>query len=111
MNKEPVLYPRLYPWFVLAASLDVLLTWLILSPAMGGVELNPIAARVLDTGGISAATAFKFATVMIVMYLAEYIGRRDGEMGRVILSVAVLCNVGVVMISSLQIAMFNAGLI
>ncbi len=111
MAKEPVLYPGLYPWFVLAAALDVMLTWIILGPPMGGVEVNPIAARVIDTGGITAATYFKFATVMVVMFLAEFIGRRNDLMGKRVLGLAVLCNVAVVVVSSTQIAMFNAGLI
>ena len=96
---------------VVAAALDILLTWLIVGPTMGGIELNPIAARLLDSGGITAATYFKFATVMVVMFLSEFIGRRNGNMGRMVLRTAVVCNVAVVMISSFQIAMFSGSVI
>lgn len=104
MAHEPVLYPRLYPWYVLLASLDVLLTWIILSPRLGGIEINPIAAQVIQAGGMTGATFFKFATVMFVMWACEFVGRRQADSGRRILWVAVCANCAVVFISLGQLA-------
>ncbi len=104
LTREPVLYPRLYPWFVLLASLDVVLTWLILSPTLGGIELNPIAAHVIRAGGMTAATYFKFATVMVVMWTSECVGRRHPELGRSLLWLALCANLAVVVVSAVQIS-------
>ena len=103
LTHEPVLYPRLYPWFVLLASLDVVLTWIILHPSLGGIELNPIAAHIIRAGGITAATYFKFATVMVVIWTSEYVGRRNPELGRNLLWLALFANCAVVVLSAIQI--------
>lgn len=80
MFGKPVLYPGVYPWFVLVASLDIMLTWIILQ--MGGREANVIAARVIEAAGLPGMTAFKFASVIVVVGICEYIGRRRAETGR-----------------------------
>lgn len=103
MVKQPVLYPRIYPWYVLVASMDVLLTWLILT-GFEGRELNPIAAGVINAGGMPAATFFKFATVMFVMWACEYIGRRRHLVGRRLLYYAVVANCVPITASVAQLA-------
>lgn len=107
MVREPVLYPRLYPWLILMASVDVLLTWHILSPAQGGIELNPIAAHVIGAGGMTAATFFKFGTVMFVMWASEVIGRQSVGTGRRVLWVALACHVVVLSIAAGQLAAYQ----
>lgn len=103
MVREPVLYPGIYPWYVLAASMDVLLTWFILS-SFDGRELNPIAAGIIQSGGLMGASFFKFATVMFVMWACEYIGRRRKGVGRQIAFYAVIANCIPVTASVAQIA-------
>jgi len=103
MVRQPVLYPSIYPWYVILATLDVLLTWLILS-SFDGRELNPIAAGVIHTGGMPAATFFKFATVMFVMWACEFIGRRKVNVGRRLAAYAVLMNCVPVTASVAQLA-------
>ncbi len=103
MSREPVLYPRIYPWYVVVATLDVLLTWLILS-TFNGVELNPIAAEVIHSGGMPAATFYKFATVMFVLWACEYIGRRKLLAGRRLAFYAVALNCIPVTASMAQLA-------
>jgi len=74
MRSEPVLFPGMYPWYVLLAYLDVVLTWTILG--MGGAELNPIAASVIEFGGLSGMACFKCLTMVVVLASCEYkIGR------------------------------------
>ncbi|MBL8746263.1 MAG: hypothetical protein JNK58_07910 [Phycisphaerae bacterium] len=103
MAREPVLYPRIYPWYVVLATLDVLLTWLILT-SFHGIELNPIAAGVIHSGGMPAATFYKFATVMFVLWSCEYIGRRRLLAGRRLAFYAVVANCVPVTASMAQIA-------
>lgn len=103
MIREPVLYPRLYPWFILLATADVLLTWLILAH-YDGVELNPIAARVIGWQGMMGATMLKFAGVMFVMWTCEFIGRQRQGVGRNLLVSAVLLNCVPVTASVAQLA-------
>jgi len=103
MTRRPVLYPRLHPWYLLLATADVLLTWLILS-AFDGVELNPIAARVIHLHDKWGALALKFATVMFVMWVCEFVGQRKRDTGRSLLLAAVLLNCVPVGVSVAQLA-------
>jgi len=108
MVREPVLYPRLYPWLLLLATVDVLLTWLILSPSLGGMELNPIAAHFIDQGGLTGAALLKYSTVAFVMWASEFIGRKRLETGRRVLWMALVCHIGVVALASVQLVLFGA---
>lgn len=103
MAREPVLYPGIYPWLVAVATADLLLTWLILT-AFDGRELNPIAAAVIAAGGISAATFFKYGTLMFVMWTCEFIGRRRLLTGRNLALYAVALNCVPVTASMAQLA-------
>ena len=103
MVGKPVLYPRVYPWLLIAAVLDVFLTWFILC-WLDGVELNPLAARLIDQGGISAATAYKFTLVALLMCICEYVGRHRPPVGRTLLIYAVAANGLVIVFSLLLIA-------
>ncbi|HBS28524.1 MAG TPA: hypothetical protein DEB06_03515, partial [Phycisphaerales bacterium] len=103
MVRRPVLYPRLHPWYIVVATADVLLTWVILS-AFSGIELNPIAARVIDSHGMPGATFLKFATVMFVMWVSEFVGHHRDRAGRRLLWVALILNCVPVTVSVAQIA-------
>jgi hypothetical protein len=107
MVRQPVLYPAIYPWFVALATFDVLLTWLIVV-GFGGVELNPIAAGVISTGGMPAATFYKFATVMFVLWACEFIGRRRLLLGKRLAFYAVALNFVPVSASMAQLAAATA---
>lgn len=91
MVREPVLYPRFYPWFLIMATLDVLLTWLILT-IFHGEELNPIAASLMDHSGLTGAAFLKYGTVAVVMVACEVIGRKRAWVGRHLLIGAVAMN-------------------
>ena len=75
-----VLYPDVYLWYVFLASLDIMLTWLILQ--MGGREENALAKWIIAHGGLVGAVLFKFGTVVFVVLICEYIGRRRAKTGR-----------------------------
>lgn len=95
--REPVRHPEMYLWYILLASLDVLLTWIVLRH--GGFEANAIAAWVIDQAGMPGAAFFKFATVMLVLVTCEVIARRDEPASRFVAGSAVLVNAVPVVIS------------
>ncbi|MEM8874697.1 MAG: DUF5658 family protein [Planctomycetota bacterium] len=75
-----LLFPDRYVWFVLFSTLDVMMTFVILS--IGGAEANPVANWILERFGISGMTIFKFVVISFVILLCEYVGRLNFEAGR-----------------------------
>lgn len=76
----PLLYPRAYLAFIVVSTLDIAFTWIILS--MGGTEVNPVAALVINHWGLNGAIAFKYALTVFVIVLCEAVGRHRGSSGR-----------------------------
>jgi len=72
---------------VVLSTLDVMLTWTIL--AMGGMEVNAVAARVIETFGHMGMTAYKFLIVAFVIALIEIVGRRRLSTGHKLADVCV----------------------
>lgn len=83
-----VLYPDAYAWFVLFASLDVMLTVLIL--LMGGYEMNTVADWVIGAFGLPGLVIYKFALVMVVVLVCEVIGRARRDLGRRVVTAAIV---------------------
>ncbi len=79
-NKAHVRYPDHYTWLVLVASLDILLTYVIIR--VGGLEANPVAIRVLYHWGVPGMVAYKFCFIALAIVIAEEVGRRDDHKGR-----------------------------
>lgn len=84
-------YQNAYVWLVLVASLDVVLTMLVLF-VWRGYEVNPIAAMVIETMGIGWAIGFKYALVVLVIVICESLGRRDDRYGWWLSMLAILLN-------------------
>ncbi len=84
---QPVRYPRLYPWFLLLASLDVAVTWMLLG--LGGREANIIAEQVISGAGLPGAIALKAASVLTVLLICEVVGRHHDRLGRRLAATAV----------------------
>jgi hypothetical protein len=76
-----VLYPNTYVWLVFLASLDIMLTWIVLSPVFGGVEVNWLANLVIRAGGLKATVLYKFGLIVLVIVICEFIGRRRRRTG------------------------------
>jgi hypothetical protein len=72
-----VAYPALYLAFIALSILDLICTTLIL--AMGGAELNGIAARALDLAGLHGLVVLKFASVVTVLLICESLAHRGGR--------------------------------
>lgn len=64
------------------AAMDIMMTYIILSPAFEGVEVNVLADWILRSGGFYAAIVFKLAIVAMVITICEVVGRRHFGKGR-----------------------------
>jgi hypothetical protein len=80
-------YQNAYLWFVLFSSLDIILTWIILS--LDGTEVNPVARLIIDTWSLPGAVAFKFSLVVFVVIVCEVVGRHVERKGRWLSRIAV----------------------
>lgn len=80
-------FQNLYVWIIFISSLDIMLTWKILS--RGGMEVNPVAAAVIDLWGMQGAIAFKFALMMWVIVACEILARLKRNAGRFLAITAV----------------------
>ena len=88
-------YQNAYVWLILFATMDVMLTWKILSK--GGTELNPIARAVFDYWNerwgdpwdLWGAIGFKFCLILFVIVACEVVGRRKDGVGRWLARIAV----------------------
>ncbi len=87
-------YQDAYVWLVLISTLDIILTWLVLT-VWDGYEVNPIASAIIAEMGFTGAIIFKFAIVVLVVVLCEVIGRggaRNDRTGRALSIAAVGIN-------------------
>ncbi len=69
-----VLFPDHYCWYLLVCVLDLVLTNTLLNH-FGGIEVNGLAAGVIESGGFWGLIAFKMATAVLVIWICEHIGR------------------------------------
>jgi hypothetical protein len=106
MLDKPILYPSVYRWVILAASLDVICTWIILM--LGGVELNAIARRVIEAGGLPGMLALKFGVIASVVVICEYIGRRQNHAGRRLAVAALALNAFPAAVGASQLGVHSA---
>lgn len=80
MLARPVRFVRIYPWYLLVAVADILVTWVVLTH--GGRELNTIAAWAWSASGVAGLTALKFATVVVVVLICEGLAELSEPAGR-----------------------------
>ncbi len=78
--RHQVLYPGWEMLLLFLASLDVMLTHTILT--LGGVEANPLAARVFDQAGTLGMSVYKFALIGLFVLIMEYVGTKQLASGR-----------------------------
>lgn len=90
LDVPPMLFQQAYVWALFFSSLDIMLTWLILSRA--GTEANPVARAVIHMWGLPGAIAFKFALVMLVIVICEVVGRQRPATGWSLACMAALIN-------------------
>lgn len=78
--RQAVLHPDLYIWYVLFASMDLMLTWKILK--LDGYEVNPLADWVLQKYDMPGLVLYKYALVIVVVTVIEFVGRAKPSVGR-----------------------------
>lgn len=103
-RNDSVLFPSAYTWLVLAASLDVIMTHLMLS--LGAIEVNIIADRALQAGGLWGLIALKFTIIAGVLWICEYVGRRRLSTARSLVGAGVALNFLPVIFSFAQLVLF-----
>lgn len=102
-----VLYPDLYCWYVLAASLDILVTALVMS-YYGAVEVNGVASAVIERFGFGGLIPLKFATVVLVLLVCEYVGRLRPRTGLRVAQFAVGVSFLPVVAAAAQVGLLHA---
>jgi hypothetical protein len=102
---ESVLFPVGYSWLVLAGSLDVIMTYLMLN--LGAIEVNLIADRAIQAAGLWGLIALKFMALAIVLAICEFIGRRRLSTARSLVGAGVVLNFAPVALSIAQLAYFS----
>jgi hypothetical protein len=102
-----VLYPHLYTWIVFFASMDIIMTWVILH--FGGKEINQIAATVLERWGLAGMIVLKFASVIAVVLISEFVGRRRHGTGRVLVIAAMVISMAPVTVAFALLVRFVFG--
>ncbi|MFN7020131.1 MAG: DUF5658 family protein [Phycisphaerales bacterium] len=83
-----VLFPQHYAWFVLAGSLDIMVTHAILHH-FGGEEVNRIADALIQRFGVVGMVGLKYASTILVVGICEYVGRRNIRLGRRLAVIAI----------------------
>jgi hypothetical protein len=99
---RPATFTAIYPWYILVAAMDVMLTWLILM--LGGRELNGIAVLALDRAGLHGLIGLKFATVLTVIAICEFIAMKSPATARRLAAAAVAISTFPVVVGILEIA-------
>ena len=97
-------YQTGYVWFIFVSSLDIMLTWLILSK--GGSEVNPVAKLVIDNWGLAGAIGFKFALALFVIVACEIVGRKRDRLGRNLILFGIIISASPV-VYSLYLLLYN----
>lgn len=104
-SSRGVLYPNIYAWLVIASSLDVLLTSVILH--IGGGEANPLAARIIHHFDIPGMTIYKFLLVSFFIIVCETVGRLAPRSGRRLAIVSIVITCVPVTVALILISGFN----
>lgn len=89
-RQPPMRYQNTYVWLLLAASLDIMLTGIVLF--LGGSEVNWLADQVLKTYQMPGMVVFKFGLVIFVILMCEFVGRMRDKTGQRLATWAVVIN-------------------
>ncbi len=100
-SSSQVLFPGAYVWCVFFASLDIMVTWIVLH--MGGREANGLAAFLIHRLGLWGIVVFKFVVIMSVIAICEFVGRRKHPVGKRLAEWAVALNVVPVAVGIVQL--------
>ncbi|MBC7834622.1 MAG: hypothetical protein H7Y88_05915 [Phycisphaerales bacterium] len=97
-----VLYPNHYAWYVLVSTLDLVMTNTVIHH-FNAREVNTIADRAIALFGFWGLIGLKFATVVVVVLICEYVGRRRHATGRRVAAWAIAISAIPVIIAAAQV--------
>lgn len=97
-----IAYGRLYFWYILLATLDLVTTVIILN--LGGREANAIANMVLQAAGPAGLLVLKYASVMVVVCICEFVALRKPGLGRFVAVTAIALSAFPVAVGWAQLA-------
>jgi uncharacterized membrane protein len=101
-------YPKLYPWYIIAASMDILTTFIVIE-VYSGWEVNKIAAKIFAKFGWMGMIGLKFATVLLVVLICEAVGSRRPVLGKRVAILAIVLGAAPVMLGAVQIWVWFGG--
>ncbi|MFO0833236.1 MAG: DUF5658 family protein [Phycisphaerales bacterium] len=78
---KQALYPDHYAWYVLASSLDVMVTYFIIW-RLNGREVNSVANHLVQMFGHWGLIMLKFSSIVLVVAICEWVGRQHFIRGR-----------------------------
>ena len=103
LAQRPVLYPNQYVWYVFATSLDIMVTVFVLSH-LGMREANTFAQWSIAQFGTWGLIGLKFITVVLVVAICEFVGRRNHLAGRRLACWSILASLLPVIAALVQVA-------
>lgn len=83
------MYPDHYAWYILASSLDVMVTYFIIW-RLGGREVNAVANHLLEMFGHWGLILLKFSSIIVVVAICEWLGRLNVSRGRMLATAAII---------------------
>lgn len=118
-----MLYPNFYAWYVLVSALDIMVTVKLLvhlsvqhedqrgtgyEAAVVASEVNTLAQWTIDQFGTWGLIGLKFLSVILVVTICEYIGRRRERQGRVLAFAAIFLSLLPIAAALVQVAYLTA---
>ncbi len=97
----PLAHPFIYGLYLVFATLDITLTWIILH--LGGAELNHIADWIIVNYDIYGAVVYKYGLVAFVITICEIVTRAKPQVGRRLAEWSVAITVVPVVVALVQI--------
>ncbi len=108
-RRRDLLYPDRYAWYVLVSSLDVILTITVIEH-FGARELNTLAEQLLMAFGAAGLIALKVATMIVVVLICDYVGRRKYRLGKRLSEWAIALSAVPVAVSLIQVSWVSTGI-
>jgi hypothetical protein len=102
-----VLYPDRYAWYVLASALDVMVTITVLVH-LGAREVNTFAQWSIEQFGNWGLIGLKFLSVVVVVLICEYVGRRRRRVGAALATAAIFLSLIPVLAAMTQVVYLTA---
>ena len=106
VHRRHVLYPTQYAWYVLASSLDLIMTNTVMN-YFGAREVNTIADKAIQLFGFWGLIGLKFATVVVVVGICEFVGMRRPSTGKKVAEWAVAISAVPVVLAIVQAIAHN----